>query len=76
MRITRVWTVVVQSVAIVGQTVVPDLPVAEETRALIHSIIAALQGVAAVVAHNFNPDGTPVQVAYRKPSDLNDQGER
>lgn len=76
MKFKRIWNIIVQSSAIVGQTVVPTLPVSEEIRSVIHASIAAVQGVAAVVAHNANPDGTPAKIAYEKPSQTLDLGDR
>jgi hypothetical protein len=60
----RIWNIIVQSTAIVGQTVVPALPLEPEFMRLAHSAIAAIQGIAAVVAHNSNPDGTSAKAAY------------
>jgi hypothetical protein len=76
MKFKRIWNIIVQSSAIVGQTVVPTLPVNEEVRSVIHASIAAVQGVAAVIAHNANPDGTSATTAYREPPQTFDNGER
>jgi hypothetical protein len=75
----RIWNIIVQSTAIVGQTVVPALPIDPEFMRLAHSAIAAIQGVAAVVAHNSNPDGTPSRTSYRPEDEKTirfDQGDR
>src|SRR5215472_11553011 len=40
--------------------------VAENARPWIGLSILLIQGIAAVIASNYNPDGTPASVAYKK----------
>lgn len=60
----RWWNIVAQSLAFVLQAVVPSLPLKPEDRMLTHTIVAGLQGIVAIIAHNYNPDGTDVKCAY------------
>lgn len=60
----RWWNITTQSLAFLLQTVVPALPFEPETRMMLHTIISGLQGFVAILAHNFNPDGTDVKRAY------------
>jgi hypothetical protein len=60
----RWWNITTQSLAFVLQAIVPSLPLKPEQRMLTHTIVAGLQGIVAIIAHNYNPDGTTVKVAY------------
>ena len=61
---TRNQTIAMQGLAILGQTVIPTMPVSPEWKAFAHGLLAAAQGILAVLAHNHNPDGTTAKVAY------------
>ena len=39
----------------------------DDLRPVVPVLVAAGQAIQAILAHNSNPDGTPVEVAYRKP---------
>lgn len=60
----RWLNIVTQSLALVGHSVLPGLPLDPATKALVHTILAGVQGIVGIIAHNFNPDGTTVKVAY------------
>ena len=61
---TRNLSVILQSIAIVGQFVVPTLPLNPDQTRMVHAIIAAAQAILALIAHSHNPDGTTCKVAY------------
>ncbi len=60
----RWLNVIGQSVAFVGHSILPGLPLEPDTRSLVHTILAGVQGVMGIIAHQYNPDGTTAKVAY------------
>ena len=66
---TRTWNIVIQLVALAGQVVNQFgslIPPAR--RDAVAAGLAIAQGIVAVVAHSYNPDGTSAGVAYQRPA--------
>lgn len=65
---TRIFNLVFQIVATLGQifSVVSGM-IPGKYQVLVATIIGALQAVVGVVAHNYNPDGTPATQKYIAP---------
>lgn len=65
----RFWNILFQVGAVGTQLLnlyVPFIP--PKYVGMITGILTTAQGTAAVVAHNYNPDGTPAEVPYSPPS--------
>lgn len=63
---TRWWNVIIQLVLAGGQIVNLLEPVLKpEHKIYAMTAISVMQVVVSIIAHEFNPDGTPAQMAYR-----------
>lgn len=60
----RWLSIALQGIAFVGHGVVPQLALEPGTIQTIHAVLGGVQGILALIAHNYNPDGTTVRVAY------------
>ncbi len=60
----RWLSIALQGIAFVGHGVVPQLTLEPGTMQMVHAVLGGVQGVLAIIAHNYNPDGTTVKVAY------------
>lgn len=59
------WNVIFQATMIalqIGNAVVPALP--EDQKPVATGVMTIIQGIAGILAHNYNADGTPSTVAY------------
>lgn len=64
----RWFNAVFQVVALIGQVanyVSPWVPA--KYHATITAVLSTAQGIVAVIAHNWNPDGTPSTTPYKPP---------
>lgn len=60
--------VVLQALALAPQFLVDDLPVAKDWHPFLHSAGAFANAILGLLAHRHNPDGTPAEVAYVRPT--------
>ena len=59
--------IIVQSLGFISQgAVIQQLPITDENKMLTHTIVGAIQGIVAIIAHSYNADGTPAKIAYVK----------
>lgn len=64
---TSRWQTGLQLLAAFLQIVVTQIPsIPPDWSPVIHGGVAFCQMAIAIIGHNYNPDGTPAQVAYRK----------
>jgi len=57
--------ILAQAAGVIGQLVIPAFVANPKSAAKYAAIIAAVQGIAAIIAHNYNPDGTPAALPYQ-----------
>jgi len=64
---TKNWSVVLQTLAMIGQTVIPQLGLSSELATSLHAVLGALSVGHVVRAHRYNTDGTSETVVYVAP---------
>jgi hypothetical protein len=55
---------VAQLLGFATQVIIPTFVVDPTKRTTIQGVVAGVQGIVGIVAHSYNPDGTPAVVAY------------
>jgi hypothetical protein len=76
MKLTRNINIVVQVLAValqVGNYILPVVPAS--TKPTISAILGIIQLIIGVVAHGFNPDGSPATLPYAKSGESGESGE-
>lgn len=64
---TRNIQMAMQAFAIAAQVILPAIPgITPEWEQFGHAVIGAAQALGAWLGHDYNPDGTPAVVAYKK----------
>ena len=65
----RWLNVILQSSGFVAQVILPTFVFNPQSEAIAYgttaAVVAAVQAIAGVVAHSYNPDGTVAAIAYR-----------
>lgn len=65
---TRSLNISIQILLLLGQVLNMLLPTLHPEHRIYATVgIAFVQGIAAILAHSYNPDGTPAKVAYDPP---------
>lgn len=60
------WNILAQLMGFTMQSVIPTFVTNSGSQEKAAAIVAATQGVVAVIAHYYNPDGTKATTAYVK----------
>ena len=60
------WNKFIQTSVTITQVVNITAPIVpDKYKPVAAGVLGILQGITAIVAHNYNPDGTPAKVAYQ-----------
>lgn len=66
MRLSRKATAIFQIASIFGHLIIPTMPFLMEWKIWLHNLIGFAQAASAILAHAWNPDGTPAAEPYQE----------
>lgn len=65
---TRWLNLIFQGAAFAGQVIIPTFVHNPAREATFAGVLAAIQAAVAVIAHGYNPDGTPATQPFQPPT--------